>query len=201
MVIAMRGRTLTPKRTEYGKMIRGGYERGEIKEKRSNMQQLEPRNDGCCNTITTVQKDNLVLRKVDRMKLPEEIKEIKDTMSDLESLCELYSEDERIKDENGKTIDDYLYQGSDGEFYGIFKLSAKECGRLMGCTDADIDKMLAVNSRSQCYKQFGNSIVTVVLMAIFSQLNIAGVTPWNELSFEEKLKLRDRTIDWERVEV
>jgi len=63
--VAMRGREvtcLTPKRTEYGKEIRKDYERGLIKEQRKNIQQLEPRPDGKTNTLTTVQKDNLVMQ-------------------------------------------------------------------------------------------------------------------------------------------
>ena len=61
---AMRGREvqcLTPKRTEYGKKVRKEYESGELKESRHNMQQLEPRTDGVCNTITSVQKDCLII--------------------------------------------------------------------------------------------------------------------------------------------
>ena len=63
--VAMRGReaVLTPKRTEYGKSIRKDYEAGNIKEQRKNIQQLEPRNDGKTNTLTSVQKDNLLLDK------------------------------------------------------------------------------------------------------------------------------------------
>ena len=52
---------LTPKRTEYGKSIRKEYEKGNIKESRHNMTELEPRNDSISNTLTTVQKDNLLL--------------------------------------------------------------------------------------------------------------------------------------------
>ena len=60
--VAMRGREacLSPKRTEYGKQIRKDYEAGKIKEQRKNIQQLEPRNDGKTNTLTSVQKDNLL---------------------------------------------------------------------------------------------------------------------------------------------
>lgn len=64
IAFAMRGREvqcLTPKRTEYGKQVRKKYESGELKESRHNMQQLEPRTDGVCNTITSVQKDNLIV--------------------------------------------------------------------------------------------------------------------------------------------
>lgn len=99
---------------------------------------------------------------------------------------EIYSEDERIRDANGKTIEDYLYKAKDGEMYGIFKLSPRECLRLMDVRDEDIDKMFAVNSNSQCYKQAGNSIVVACLSAIFSQLHIQGIKSWNERTLEEK---------------
>lgn len=56
--------------------------------------------------------------------------------------------------------------------YSIRKLTPRECGRLMGVADEDIKKMEKVNSNSQLYKQFGNSIVVDVLCAIFNQLNI-----------------------------
>ena len=61
---AMRGREvqcLTTKRTEYGKKVRKECESGELKDSRHNMQQLEPRTDGVCNTITSVKKDNLII--------------------------------------------------------------------------------------------------------------------------------------------
>ena len=64
--VAQRGREsacLSPKRTEYGKQIRKEYEAGIVTEQRKNIQQLEPRNDGKTNTITTVQKDNLICIK------------------------------------------------------------------------------------------------------------------------------------------
>lgn len=62
--VAMRGREsacLTPRRTEYGKQIRKEYEAGIVKEQRKNIQQLEPREDGKTNCLTTVQKDNLII--------------------------------------------------------------------------------------------------------------------------------------------
>lgn len=55
----------------------------------------------------------------------------------------------------------------------IRRLTPKECGRLMDVTDADIDKMAAVNSDTQLYKQFGNSIVKAVMCAMFRNLNIS----------------------------
>lgn len=56
--------------------------------------------------------------------------------------------------------------------YRIRRLTPRECGRLMDVTDADIDKMAAVNSDTQLYKQFGNSIVKAVMCAMFKNLNI-----------------------------
>ena len=117
----MESQVLTPKRTEYGKQIRKAYESGQIQESRHNMTELEPRQDNVSNTLTTVQKDNLLLEK------PQ---------------------------------------------YRIRKLTPRECGRLMGVSDEDIDKMEAVNSNTQLYKQFGNSIVVDVMCAMFKNLNI-----------------------------
>ena len=119
--LVMESQVLTPKRTEYGKQIRKEYESGQIQESRHNMTELEPRQDNVSNTLTTVQKDNLLLEK------PQ---------------------------------------------YRIRKLTPRECGRLMGVSDEDIDKMAAVNSNTQLYKQFGNSIVVDVMCAMFKNLNI-----------------------------
>ena len=84
-------------------------------------QRLEPNSQGICNTLTSVQKDNMVL--------------------------------EQPK-------------------YRIRKLTPRECGRLMGVSDEDISKMATVNSNTQLYKQFGNSIVVDVMCAMFKNLNI-----------------------------
>lgn len=56
--------------------------------------------------------------------------------------------------------------------YRIRKLTPRECGRLMAVSDEDISKMEEVNSNSQLYKQFGNSIVVDVMCAMFKNLNI-----------------------------
>ncbi|UXO88831.1 DNA (cytosine-5-)-methyltransferase [Bacillus safensis] len=52
---------LRPERNEYGKAIRKKYESGCIRESRHNMTQLRPREDSISNTLSTVQKDNLLL--------------------------------------------------------------------------------------------------------------------------------------------
>ena len=54
--------------------------------------------------------------------------------------------------------------------YRIRKLTPKECGRLMGVRDDDIDKMSVNQSNSSLYHCFGDSIVVDVLMAIFKQM-------------------------------
>ena len=51
---------LTPKRTDFGKQVRKQYEAGELDMSRHDMTELEPRKDGISNTLTSVQKDNLV---------------------------------------------------------------------------------------------------------------------------------------------
>ena len=83
-------------------------------------------------------------------------------------------------------LDDYLVNG-----YGVFKLTPRECLRLMNVEDKDIDAMMKVNSNTQCYKQAGNSIVVSVLCAIFSQLNIQGIKNWNNRTDEERRELYD----------
>lgn len=57
------------------------------------------------------------------------------------------------------------------KIYRIRKLTARECFRLMGVTDEDVDKIKAAGvSESQQYKMAGNSIVVQVLEGIFTQL-------------------------------
>ncbi len=48
-------------RTEYGKNIRKQYESGEFDEKIGNMREPKPRTDGIANTLSTVQKDNILV--------------------------------------------------------------------------------------------------------------------------------------------
>lgn len=55
--------------------------------------------------------------------------------------------------------------------YRIRKLTPKECFRLMGVSDADIDKIQSAGiSDSQLYKMAGNSIVVDVLEGIFARM-------------------------------
>lgn len=54
--------------------------------------------------------------------------------------------------------------------YRIRKLTPKECWRLMSFDDEDFEKAEKVVSRTQLYKQAGNSIVCDVLCYIFANM-------------------------------
>ena len=63
------------------------------------------------------------------------------------------------------------------ESYHVRKLTPKECWRLMGFNDTDVDKCSSVGmSNTQLYKQAGNSIVVNVLQYIFRNLFKGGAT-------------------------
>ena len=255
--LVMESQVLTPKRTEYGKQIRKAYESGQIQESRHNMTELEPRKDGVCNTLTTVQKDNMVLESVlaideqnmnvrketfgtlttdgsspkhnNRVMIRQATKDgsieceiggcfdasypnsktRRGRVQDKGNICPtLTAQNQEVvriekplllggvgkENEFGKQYrqgnrvyssdacamalgsqpvgnaggNSYLYNVG----YRIRKLTPRECGRLMGVSDEDIDKMAAVNSNTQLYKQFGNSIVVDVMCAMFKNLNI-----------------------------
>jgi DNA (cytosine-5)-methyltransferase 1 len=60
-----------------------------------------------------------------------------------------------------------------GKKFRIRKLTPRECFRLMGVDDADIDKIQATGlSNSAQYKLAGNSIVVDVLFHLFRKLFI-----------------------------
>lgn len=205
--LVVESQVLTPKRTEYGKNIRKAYESGEIKESRHNMTELEPRKDGISNTLTTVQKDNLVMESV--IAIDEQNMNAKsDVFGTLTTDGSSPKHNNRIMIKQA-TKDGYIERDVGGVFdasypnsstrrgrvqdngnvcptitaqkqelchletaYRIRKLTPRECGRLMGVSDSDIDKMSVINSNSQLYKQFGNSIVVDVMVAMFKNLNI-----------------------------
>ena len=73
--------------------------------------------------------------------------------------------------------------------YRIRKLTPTECFRLQNVNEHDLQAMLATESNSQCYKAAGNSICVAVLCALFSQLNIKGVKPWNSMTNDERYNL------------
>lgn len=64
-----------------------------------------------------------------------------------------------------------LIETNMAKHYRIRKLTSRECFRLMGVSDSDIDKIKAAGiSESQQYKMAGNSIVVQVMEGIFAQM-------------------------------
>jgi DNA (cytosine-5)-methyltransferase 1 len=65
----------------------------------------------------------------------------------------------------------------------IRKLTPKECGRLMGIKDEDIDLILENQSNASGYHLFGDSIVVTCLMALFGSML--------EIDYQEKFKPKE----------
>lgn len=154
---------LTPKRTEYGKQIRKEYESGIVKESRHNMTELEPRQDGISNTLTSVQKDNMLVEPT-----VQQIGNIVHTGNwDNPERGRIYSANcisPALSTMQGGGLEPKILKN-----YRIRKLTPKECWRLMGVKDEQFNKLHDI-SNSQLYKLAGNSIVVDVLMGIFKNL-------------------------------
>lgn len=95
---------------------------------------------------------------------------------------------DRVYDSNGiatccATSNFFMPNYTDG--LRIRKLTEKECLKLMGFDDEDYEKIKSIGiSRSQIYKQAGNSIVVNVLEAIFKELfkeHIVDLDKWSDL--------------------
>lgn len=80
-----------------------------------------------------------------------------------------------LKCDNSACVCVQLLNDNDmAKIYRIRKLTPKECLRLMGVSDEDIEKMRGAGiSDSQLYKLAGNSIVVNVLEAIFRNIPFA----------------------------
>lgn len=133
-------------------------------------QRLEVNMQGTSNCLTSVQKDNLVL---ENPLLLGGVGKENEFGSQYRQGNRVYSSDACAMALNSQPVgnaggNSYLYNVG----YRIRKLTPRECGWLMGVSDEDIDKMAAVNSNTQLYKQFGNSIVVDVMCAMFKNLNI-----------------------------
>lgn len=140
-------------------------------------QRLEPNSQGICNTLTSVQKDNMVLERA----VTTQGKDVAATIRACMSKCGLANVERNCEMGSG-----YGYEGVIKPTYRIRKLIPLECWRLMGFSDENFHKVEAVNSNTQLYKQAGNSLAKAVMAAIMSQLNIKGVKQWNEMSKKER---------------
>lgn len=124
---------------------------------------LTPRTDEMCNTITSVQKDNLIMIKTD---------------NDMENL--VYHE---------HPTKEQLLEYFSGRIR-VRKVTPKTAFRLMNLDDSDIDKIMNATetvtlkngttktkkaiSKTACYKLAGNSFVCSVLYHIFRTMFIPG---------------------------
>lgn len=117
-------------------------------------QRLEPNMSGTSNCLTSVQKDNLVMEET----ILQRARGF--NMGGEHKICPPITANS-FQDNNLLKCQ-----------YRIRKLTPRECGRLMGVTDEVISKMAEVNSNTQLYKQFGNSIVVDVMCEMFKNLNI-----------------------------
>lgn len=145
---------------------------------REQGQVIEPNDKGTSNALTTVQKDNLVMEKPNKLVcrgykkftdkngyIPELFnpyhgKEIKDIAPTQTTKCGI--------DTSTATV---LKAEKQIDCIRIRKLTPTECWRLMGWNDEQIAKVKASGiSNTQMYKQAGNGIVVTVLEAIFKNL-------------------------------
>jgi DNA (cytosine-5)-methyltransferase 1 len=138
-------------------------------------QRLEPNSEGICNTLTSVQKDNLVLEPTVKIKQATKEGYIDCKLGGVADLSYPTSKTRRGRvQDNGDTCPTLTASETSvcriETPYRIRKLTPKECWRLMGFTDEDFHKAEQVNSNSQLYKQAGNSIVVEVLEGIFKQI-------------------------------
>lgn len=160
-------------------------------------QRLEPNSQGICNTLTSVQKDNLVLENVydfynDKLKDDGVCGIITGACSQNGSGTFGVVEESILQIPRGYNkggehsicppITSHSFQENNllNQQYRIRKLTPLECWRLMDFSDEDFHKAEKVNSNTQLYKQAGNSIVKNVLVAIFGQM-----IPGKENVYEE----------------
>jgi len=148
---------LTPVRTEYGKAIRKQYGDNNLPESRHNLTQLQPKQDGTSNTLTSVAKDNLLIEPSDPTII---------------SPGHGYFEG-AVNTETSPTVKCSAMQAQHFVSNGIRirRLTERELYRLMDVSEPDIDTLLAAPiPRTQHAKLAGNSIVVACLYHIFRNL-------------------------------
>ena len=157
-------------------------------------QRLEPNENGICNTLTTVQKDNMVLENIIYDDYNHNVSKNQNTIGALTPTCgnKALNNGKKIIEKIGQISNEGSQCGTvindEGLFptisagchgyanphiytkYRIRKLTPKECGRLMDVNDDIIEAFSKIHSNSTLYKQFGNSIVVSVLYEIFKKM-------------------------------
>jgi len=169
-------------RSEYGKEIRKDYEEQRLNISRHEFLEYDLREAGVTNTLSTVQKDNLLATEV--------VGGIGD-----KNFGKQFRQGNRIYDGNKNATalsaqpvgnaggDTNLYTAKADDFQiptiwypkeqcyiAIRKLTPRECFRLQGWDDDKFEKAQFVNSNSQLYKQAGNGVTVSVIKAIAERL-------------------------------
>lgn len=125
-------------------------------------QRLEINQNNCTNTITTVQKDNLVIEKILQVGNIIDTKRFGGNPQDGRVYSSL-----GIAPTIHTAHNPYVL-----EQIRIRRLTPKECWRLMGFSDDDFEKAKNAGvSDTQLYKQAGNSIVVNVLETVFKNIS------------------------------
>lgn len=145
--------------------------RGRANEDGTYRQQLELKNDGNTNTLTTVQKDNVVI-------VPQNTKQGYAIAHVGDGIYTNRADSKRgvVQRESIPTLktsnkDIAVVVDDPTDLISIRRLTPRECWRLMGWSDEDIDKAFKANvSETQLYKMAGNSIIVNCLEAIFKNI-------------------------------
>ena len=145
--------------------LRGRVKKNEEEQNSNYNQKLEINNQGTSNTITSVQKDNLVLyndKRLNETIAKHELPDGKPMMLDTYNKS-VHEECPTLKARHAQNNDRRLWTGCE-----IRRLTPRECFRLMDFPDTFTWPV----SDSQAYKQAGNSIVVNVLYKILKSLNL-----------------------------
>lgn len=180
-VMEKEAQVLTPKRTEFGKQVRKAYESGEYEASRHDLTELEPKKDGISNTLTSVQKDNIVMERAEAVTyddyngrfVPGNVTNA--LTGNIGSGAERNGQKVMITEEERARIESEGWEWD--EVKGAYtrtrfrKFTPREYFRLMDVTETDIDRIQAAGiSECQQYKLAGNSIVVACLAGIFKNL-------------------------------
>lgn len=138
-------------------------------------QRLEPNQEGICNCLTQLYKDNLVMETI-KIKQNNKKGYAECELGGVADLSYPDSKTRRGRVQEGGQVSPALTVTDLGGInrieskWRIRKLTPLECWRLMGFTDEEFKAAEAVNSNTQLYKQAGNSIVVDVLVGIFRNI-------------------------------
>lgn len=167
----------------------------------SNRQQLEINDSGTSYTITSVNKDNILIEpNVLRQERTEQCKQLRKTNGDKgmkfnQGNKEYNPRTDGVSNTLSTSVKDNMLAvpelrmedgcmvDKEGRRYRIRKLTPTECFRLMDVSDEDIEKIKQTGiAKTNLYKLAGNSIVVSCMFHIFRKLFIEKECESNQLS-------------------